>query len=101
MKYSQEGRTLSRIDGVPEMNVSRGERSKEVWIYNEETPYMSEIADIAHLIAAAPDLLEKAKEMHSVASLHALECLGNSHAARFMEAINDLEAAISKAEGKP
>ena len=55
----------------------------------------------ARLIAAAPELLEKAKEMHSVASLHCLECLGNSHAPRFMEAINDLEAAISKAEGKP
>ena len=26
--------------------------------------------------------------------------VGNSHAPRFMEAINDLEAAIAKAEGK-
>ena len=57
------------------------------------------VANALRMIRRA-DLLEAAKEMHSVASLHALECLGNSHAARFMEAINDLEAAIAKAEGK-
>lgn len=53
----------------------------------------------AHLIAAAPDLLEKAKAMAEVANLHALECKGNSHGERFQRAVVELLDIIAKAEG--